>query len=110
MIAYKCFCGHLARSHSPLKKIHVEGVGEIELTSCRWCDKALINVEIKKAFSGKSYIRKTKAEENALPPHPVVEKKPKWMRNEEIKEFLDLMDEVKLLKTLKNFLERHKDL
>ena len=109
----RCFCGHLARSHSPFKEItvkHESAWQQVEITSCKWCDKALLNLEVRKALSNSKYtIRETKTEEKALPPHPVAEKKPKWMRDEEMKEFLGLIDELRVLDTLKKFFERNKD-
>jgi len=104
----RCFCGHLARSHSPFKEItikHGSTWKQIELTSCTWCDKALINFEVKKALSGKSYVTMTKTEKKAFPPHPFKKEQPLWMIAEEIREVFELLDELSLKKTLLSLLE-----
>jgi len=88
MIKYdkKCWCGHLAKAHSFFGETeYLVGVGAKQLSSCSWCDKSLAKVEIKDK-ANKIY-HKTKAEENAVNPHPLAEKKPQWLRDQESREW-----------------------
>ena len=113
----RCFCGHLARFHSPFKEITIRSGSawkQVELTSCKWCDKTLLNLEVRKALNRSKYtIRETKTEGKALPPHPLAESEPLWMIAEGIQEVFELLDELSLKKTLLNlyklFEEKDKD-
>jgi len=126
---FRCFCGHLAKAHSPLKEIcienieyrreddgteftKIEGGEKVEITSCKWCDKALLNVEVKQALlnTDKWYsINKTSAEETALPPHPLSEEKPEWMWREEQQEWRDEMEDRQALKLMSEILKSNRE-
>ena len=114
----RCFCGHLARSHSPFREISIKSGStwkQVELTSCTWCDKALINLEVKKILSNETHISMTKAEKKAVPPHPFGEYEPRWMRVEELRESLESLEESigaedSLTKTMRAFLDLYERL
>ena len=93
---WKCWCGHQNTAHSPFGETeYMVGVGKKELTSCKWCDKAIANRNKKEA--SESHIKLTKAEENAWltvgdGPHPLAKEKPVWLRNQKLKELLKWAD------------------
>lgn len=92
----RCFCGHLAQSHSPFREITIKRGSawkQVELTSCTWCDKALINLEVKRILRNTPFISGSKTERKAVPPHPFGEDEPRWMRVEKLRESLEFLEE-----------------
>ena len=88
---WNCWCGHQNTAHSLFKETeYMVGVGKKELTSCKWCDKAIANRNQKEA--SESYIKLTKAEEKAIAPHPLAKEKPLWLKNQNLKELFKWAD------------------
>jgi len=82
---WKCWCGHLNTAHSPFKETeYMVGVGKKELTSCKWCDKAIASFNKKK--EEKQFPNETKAERSAVEPHPLAIKKPQWLKDQNLME------------------------
>jgi hypothetical protein len=87
----RCWCGHQAKAHSPFGETeYLVGVGVKQLSSCSWCDKALAKIKIKE--KAKKFYHKTKAEENAVKPHALAEKKPQWLKEKEFREGREWLD------------------